>query len=284
MAEASLTWDAERGFRLTLTARSDIADVRMDDMPVPADGSVELGAGVALDRLEVLFKAVVEMEGQPGQIRSATVTVAGAELRLVAELEDAETGDVLPFEALCAVAMPSGVPAAGGPRPRPLDEDELDWDDDTTLERMFGAKDGKARTGGIEGLLAAIQKVGNGPEDDAPDDEDDDEPDDDDLDDDFDPDEDLHAELDRDEPPLRAVSGPDQDAADLLRMLVEREAIVVRESAAIGRLATAVARILAGRGSAERKAEQLSAFLLEQDDVEDVFLSDDDLAGVLERW
>ncbi len=295
MSEGRLDWDAERGFRLTLHASSSEAVVRIDDMPVPADGTVELAAApVALDRLEVLFKAVVEIEGQPGQIRSATVQLVGDDLVLEAEVEDAETGDVLPFSARLGVALAANVPAAGGPRPGPLDEDSLDWDDDTTMERLFGGKeDGgpvpkvTVRKGGIESLLQAISRLDeNDSEGGADDEEEDDLDDGDEFDESEDPEEAMLSEYDTDEPPVRKskVSGANSEALELLRMLVQREGVILQAGVGPEALADGVAAVLARRGSAEKKAEALSAWLMAQDAVEDVFIDDEELASVLERW
>src|SRR5690606_15567118 len=46
------------------------------------------------------------------------------------------TGGLLPFTTRQPVRLPAGAPRSGGPRPQPADEDELDWEDETTLEQM----------------------------------------------------------------------------------------------------------------------------------------------------
>ena len=49
-------------------------------------------------------------------------------------------------------------------------------------------------------------------------------------------------------------------------------------------LVEGVTRILALPLSPEAKATKLSAWLLEREEVADLFIGDEDLAGLLERW
>src|SRR5690606_30899791 len=81
-----------------------------------------------------------DVHGEPGQLVEAHVRLVeedGREhLELTARIEDVETGGLLSFRAHEPVRVPPGVPARGGPRPKPADEDELDWEDETTLEQL----------------------------------------------------------------------------------------------------------------------------------------------------
>ena len=62
----TLNWTSDRGFELDLEATDGDISLRLGPVPVPADGTGTLRAGVELDRLEILFKALVDVGGAPG--------------------------------------------------------------------------------------------------------------------------------------------------------------------------------------------------------------------------
>lgn len=326
MGTCTLDWHADRGFELELDLTDGELSIRLATVPVNADGTAELERGVDLDRLDILFKASVELQGETAQLLDARIVLLrdGRQslLQIDARCEDVETGSVIPFQGRVPVRLPSGVPVAGGPRPVPTNEDELDWDDETTLEQLVvkapetsgrhkaahrdddgdGRSDdddaddeppppaGKAR--GLQALLEALAQI-----DDDTDDEDD------------------EPSLPTPRPPAApratpAKSSPapkpppsassrlvaaereegDQslgakgEARALLDLLVSGDNLEVEDDADLDELAAGVAKILALPGSSEGKAARLSEWLLQQDGVADLFIGDDDLAELLERW
>ena len=119
MSVCILNWTSDRGFELDLEAQDEDVALRLAGVPVPADGTLELSDGVPLDRLEILFKAHVDVAGEPGQIVEAQVKlVAPGTLSFSAKVEDVETGEVLDFKSQHPIKLPSGVPESGGPRPK----------------------------------------------------------------------------------------------------------------------------------------------------------------------
>ncbi len=284
MASCTLTWFADRGFELTLEVTTDEVVLRLDAVPVPADGTAELGGGVELHRLDVLFKASVMIEGEPGQIREAQVRLVegegGPQLHLDARCEDVETGEILPLEAELAVAVPGEAPEAGGPRPKPLDEDELDWDDETTLEALVvggpeaSTPEGDPPEAGARGLKALLEALAN-------------------IDDEDLPPEGLNEGLNGRHParptePERSEGdqsmGAAEEAQGLLELLLRGENLELEEGCAVGALVEGTAAVLALELSPEAKASQLSSWLLDQDSVADLFIGDEDLAAILEQW
>lgn len=339
MGSGTLNWFPDRGFELDVEAADEDVAIRLQAVPVPADGTAELRKGVDLDRLDILFKASVEIQGEPAQLQDARIQLvsegAGYALELDARCEEVETGDIVPFKVTVPIALPSGIPESGGPRPVPTNEDDLDWEDETTLEQLVvnapeapiteegelppasgrgtSGKGGSGKSGSGKGLQALLKALAHLDEDDddlsaeAP------------LPDRTDPEGDtgkgaggkgssapkpslaeaLAAETSRSArnsrpgvlPPLDdADEGPDQslgadgEARSLLDLLVEAENLELEEDAEIDGLVPGVTKILASPLPAEAKASKLSAWLLDQEQVADLFIGDDDLAEILERW
>jgi hypothetical protein len=300
MGRCELRWFPDRGFELNLEAEEGNLSLRVSDLPLPVDGTLELSAApVAIDRLEVLFKAEATLEGAIAQVVEATVQLAGGQLIWTSSVEDVETGEVFPFTVRVAVQVPPAAPAQGGPRPVPADEDELDWQDETTLEQMGVTRGPAPRPeppprvkssgpaeapspprSGMERLLAALLREG-------PIDLDDEDPDEGSGDD--------EGPTERPEvpaqPPLasrnqpRAVVSPAmEEAEDVLEMLLQAEALELSEGARVDDLVPGVARLLAiGSDDEEELAARLSAWLLEQPAVADLFIDDEKLGEILKN-
>ncbi|MFK7929849.1 MAG: hypothetical protein AB8H79_16770 [Myxococcota bacterium] len=137
-----MRWYPERGFELDLNGAVGEITFTLVSVPVPADGTDELRAGpLELDKLEILFKAQVDVGGAPGQLAEASIRFEpganGEQVILTALVEDAESGETTPIEVSVDVTVPNDAPTVGGPRPKPADEADLDWDDDDTFEAMF---------------------------------------------------------------------------------------------------------------------------------------------------
>ncbi len=286
---SSLNWNPERGFELDLDLEHDGVVLAMSGMPVPADGTKELSKGVELHRLDVLFKSQATVEGEPGQVHECTVTLKGDKLRIDAKVEDVETGEIARVQVTIDANLPRGVPESGGPRPVPEDEDELDWEDETTLEKMVvepgDRTPGPAPTAGepsAKGLQALLRALVEGPE----------------LTDEADlPSDDVSEEEPpaAPEPAKRAASGarspvddqsmsPEGEALALVELLIHGDNLELEEDFEARDLVEGVVGILAMPFSAERKAGMLSEWLLDQDAVADLYIGDDDLAQILEQW
>jgi len=251
---------------------------------VNADGTRELSAEpIELDRLEILFKADIDTGIGPGQFREATeqtqLREEGDLLLLRAIVEDAETGEEHTVSLDLPLDLAEDAPEAGGPRPVAPTEDELDWDDDTTYELMFSdapqpAEDGKSQEGagpadldskGFEALIRALAKANDSP---PP------------------PVEVVPAEVEVGAPvdlPQLTVPGLGE-AKELLEFLVEQEALELVEGADLGDLSTKVAPVLLSSKAADDKAEAMSAVLIDHDAVDDLFIDDDSLSSLIERW
>ncbi len=303
MATSTLKWFADRGFELDVEVADEGVALRLVGVPIPVDGTTELRKGAELDRLDILFKASVEIEGEPAQLQDARVQLVTEgdhdALDIDARCEDVETGDVIPFKVRVDIAVPREAPAAGGPRPTPTNEDDLDWEDETTLENLVvnapettateepetPAPEAAPGSGkGLQALLEALARL-----------------DDDDTD---------EAGLDEGEKtdPKGKKSGrptpapgpnvppeptPDEDdqslgleeeARGLLDLLVRQESLEIAEDADVADLVEGVAHILAATLSPEAKATRLSEWLLSREEVADLYIGDEDLAGLLERW
>jgi len=143
---ATLHWDLEVGFELDVDLAKDDLSVRMVRVPVPADGTAALGEAIALYALDTLFKSQVDVGGAPGQLDGVEVRVDGESLHLTASVEDAETGDTQALAVALPLAWDGEAPATGGPVPPKPEEDDLDWEDEETLERLIdGAPDAVPR-------------------------------------------------------------------------------------------------------------------------------------------
>ena len=282
MQSCTLNWNPERGFELDLDVEADDVTLRMIGVPVPADGTLELSQGVELHRLDVLFKSHVEVDGEPGQVHECTVRLEGQALAIEARVEDVETGEIVPVKASVPVRMPAGVPEAGGPKPQPADEDELDWEDETTLEKMVvepgdrspapAPASGEPSAKGLQALLKALV---DGPSDELTDEVD------------------LTGEAPLPPPPAPVVDeaeaedqsmSADREALALIELLVNGDNLELEDDHEAMELTHGVAAVLALPFSAERKAGQLSEWLLEQDAVADLYIGDEDLAEILEQW
>ncbi len=288
MASCTLTWFADRGFELTLEVTTEEVVLRLDAVPVPADGTIELGEGVELHRLDVLFKASVMIEGEPGQVHEAQVKIAeeGGKPRLLLDTrcEDVETGEILPFKAELSVVLPPDAPASGGPRPKPLDEDELDWDDETTLEALVvsgpdpvpAEEPPEAGSRGLKALLEALANIDD-EEEEAPTPA---------------PEEGLNGHAPTMpqgvvEPPRAEGDqwmGAAEEARGLLQLLLQGENLELEEGCSVDALVAGTVAVLALDVGAEAKATKLSGWLLEQDSVADLFIGDEELAAILEQW
>ena len=293
MDAATLNWYADRGFELDVDVSTDEMALKMMGVPVPADGTAELGEGVELDRLEILFKAQVDIEGVPGQVHEARVRLDGEHLVLDAKLEDVETGDILPLQARMAVRLPEGVPERGGPKPMPTNEDELDWEDETTIEKMVlqppeveAVATGGPNSAGSEpasvGMQALLKAIAEGP------------------DDDFTEEHDLHdlpepvlplppgldgpAEPEAEADPADQSMSAEGEAKSLLDLLVRGDHLELEDDHDTAELATGAAEFLSLPISAETKASHLSEWLLDQPAVADLYIGDDDLAQILAQW
>ena len=265
---AEIRWNSVTGFEFDFASCHDDVVIQLLAIPLPADGTIELTGGtLELDRLEILFKARVDIDENPGQIREATAEVVnekgGHKLVLVAQIEDVETGQVFPFTASLPVAIPNGAPKAGGPRPVLMAEDDLDWDDEATLERMVvdlpdnptvtEQKPIEERpTGGIGALLDALSAIG---------------------------DEDL---INGDAVKKKAdING---EATRFLNLLIEREDLELEPDRRVDELVEGVGAILYSGASELAMAVAISEWLLKQDAVADLYIDDDSLAALLAQW
>ncbi len=306
----TLTWHSDRGFELGLDAANDEITVRLEGVPVPVDGTREFAAGAELDRLDILFKADVDVEGQPGQLQEVRVVLEGlgpaAKLFVDAKVEDVETGSIIPFQVRIPVDLPAGIPESGGPRPTPQDEDELDWEDETTLEQMIvnapettSSHPPPPQEGaGLQALLKALAELPtDGSEAELAPEADD-----------------AHSSVDLEPDPLfdrapnlssvvpetppdalpgaaievafegdQSMSASDE-ARGLVELLVRGDNLELEEGFTADDLVPELVDILALPVDPSTKATRLCDWLLEQDAVADLFIADDDLATILEQW
>ncbi|MEO0602859.1 MAG: hypothetical protein AAF211_15570, partial [Myxococcota bacterium] len=267
MNNVELSWSPDRGFLLKAEASKGPLALTFTEMPLPADGTVELREGVQLDPLDLMFKAVIDQQGEPGLLLGCTVQLVDADgassLQLSAEVEDTETGDISTVALSLTVKVPSEAPESGGPRPAKMDEDELDWNDETTLDEIVvppavkkAAAAPKAKepgTRGLEKLLAALASM----DDDG-----------DDLDDEDETTEAVPKSPPPPPPEPVAPSDPDDqslgaddEARGFLELLIRGDSLELEDGAGLDTLIDGTKRILAGRGSAEAKAGRLSNWL-----------------------
>ena len=300
-----LRWYPDRGFELDLNAVVDDITLALVAVPLPVDGTSELRGGpMGLDPLEILFKAQVDVDGVPGQLVAATVRVEagphGEQVVLDAEVEDAETGDRRELTVRAALAVPSSAPEVGGPRPRPKDEADLDWDDEDTIEAYF--KDPLTQDDPLP--VAERRRDADGDEPDPKKQErgfnrlmqmlmrDDDDVDD--LDEPFS--EETPSNLDDDLPPRESAGAPrgrveaadsvpdPADARGLLRFLVEGGHLELEDDSDLDELLPGAAPILASAKPADARARALSEWLFTQDAVAEVFIDDDALSELIAQW
>lgn len=281
---ATLDWNSERGFILDLTAKHAGVALQLQSIPVPADGTRELAAGVDLDKLDVLFRADVDVDGAPGQVREASVVVSGDELRLIGQVEDAESGALRDVSVSTHLTVQGAPPVAGGPRPVPQSEDELDWDDETTFEKLFSdvaprpAQTGSAavESKGQRGFAALLRALAAAGDEAIPDE----------------PSVDDGAPV-PDDAPMPTLVAPDLggvdllghgEARELLQFLVEEEQLLIEEGHSLDEVVPLVGPVLISFRPPDDKAEALSNVLLSSPAVEELFVDDDSLAALLARW
>lgn len=291
-SHARLGWSEKRGFELDLMAEEDGVLVRMAGVPVAADGTDALVAGaVELHRLEILFKADVDIAGVPGQLQEATIQLRGDKLAFEAKIEDAETGESQGFSSTVPVLVSRAAPKTGGPVAQTVEEEELDWEDENTLEQMFGdvmpmstseVRKPEPEPGPAGGGFAALLKALAGADPDshqpteevsrgsatarspAP------------FENDPLPDLDL-------EPPSPAFS-VEAEALSFLKLLIDNDHLELAEDHEAEELVTGLAPILALNVGPAAKASTLSNWLLEQDAVEELYMDDESLEELLAQW
>ncbi len=281
MATGTLAWFADRGFELTAEVSNEEIALRFESVPVPADGTVELRGGVALNHLDVLFKAVVEVEGEPGQVHEASVRLleqAGKPaIEIEAKCEDVETGEIVPFKGVVPVEVPEDAPEAGGPRPEPMSEDDLDFEDDTTLESLVVAAPetpaSEPRTEeppkgarGLKALLEALSKADDEPSEAA-----------------------AEATVGAPNQPPIADDGDQsmgavEEARGLLEYLIRLEHLELEDGESVEALVPGTIEVLGSKASSEAKASKLGGWLVEQPSVADLYIGDEDLAAILDQW
>ena len=296
MSTSTLNWFPDRGFELDLDLLSAGITIRMAAVPVPADGTLELGAGpVALNNVDILFKAQATVEGCMGQLREAAVQLRSGALVVTGVLEDVETTELHEFDVTVPTVIAPSAPESGGPRPQPIDEDSLDWEDEHTLESMVMAapkpaqetvEDGPDDPGvsqkGLERLLEAIlapREEGEASSSPEPEPEPAPEPE---------PEPDPEPEPEPEpqaEPELGdQLMSAEQEALGFLQILIKREELELEEDEELSSLVSGACEILALPVSPERKASALSEWLLDQPAVADLYIADDDLAEILSQW
>jgi hypothetical protein len=292
---SELHWDPEIGFELDVDISADDVLIRMVRVPVPADGTERLceTPPVKLYALDTLFKAQVDVEGAPGQVNDVSVRVVGddtKELALQATVEDAETGETRPLDVRLPLRMSPEAPESGGPFPKPPDEDELDWEDEETLDRLVNespegvpapvgepnAEDGdeEGDLAGGEGLEMLLRAL---------------------LDPTAKPPAEKLEEVEEAPPPDTPV-GPmpdeqgsmlmssEQEAWAFLQLLIEQGHLELVEGGRPAVLAPEMARLLAGKTGPEVKAAAIANWLLGHPVVEELYIDDDSLAVLLEQW
>jgi hypothetical protein len=301
-----LRWYPDRGFELDLNAAIGEVTLMLVAVPLPAGGTTQLrDERLELDKLEILFKAQVDVAGAPGQLTEAHVQITTADgrdvVRLETVVEDAETGETHDIKVEAPVDVPREAPESGGPQPRPADEADLDWDDDDTFEAMFkdpltqedplpiaernrGADDADdepaaaKKEAGFDRLLKALlaadpitdEAALDGPLTDdtaagdgaAP----------------------LHLVDGAVEPASSAMVADPADAAGLLDFLVEREQLELEEGHAVAELVAGAAPILAAPKGPDARARALSEWLFDQPAVAELYIDDEDLAGLIDQW
>lgn len=289
---ARLGWDDSRGFELDLVAESDGVLVRMAGVPVAADGTDALVArAVELHRLEILFKADVDLDGVPGQLQEATVQLRGGQLAFEAKLEDAETGESQAFSATVPCEVSRMAPKSGGAVAQTVEEEELDWEDENTLEQLFGdvmpmstseVREPEPEPGPSGGGFAALLKALAGADPDS-----------------HQPTEEVSKrdvaapnsapfendpmpEIDFAAPP--AAFSVEAEALSFLKLLIDNDHLELAEDHEPDELVSGLAPILALNAGPAIKASTLSNWLLEQDAVEELYMDDESLEELLAQW
>ncbi|WP_052374247.1 SMI1/KNR4 family protein [Chondromyces apiculatus] len=81
-----------------------------------------------------------------------------------------------------------------------------------------------------------------------------------------------------------AVSAVDEEGARLIDLLLQKELLVLAEPADREALAAGLGKLLARRGSAEKKAAAVCAWMEKQAGIEEIFVTDEELAALLDAW
>ena len=288
--------------------------VAITAIPVSADGSVELLAGpIELDKLDLLFKAQVDVGGIPGQVHEGQISFTSHLATLDCVVEEVESGELIDFQCRAPIAIPKDVPKAGGPKPIPSDDAELDWEDDDTLEAMLGEPSSTAEISfkdsgldesdttetlaadapkekGLDALLKALL-TSDGPKLDTP------------------PAASAASAAPASEDALESDDGlsgmgadslfsallggaltdepEDLDPANakgLLSLMVESGDLELEDDADLDDLVPGAAPIVASPRPSSAKAVALSEWLFEQDGVAELYMDDESLASLLEQW
>lgn len=293
-----LRWYPKRGFELDLNASVDDITLTLVAVPLPVDGTVELRDGeLTLDPLEILFKAQVDIDGAPGQLTRGTLLVErqdhGEQITLSVEIEDAETGERRDLTLRVPVQVPTNAPEAGGPRPRPKDESELDWDDEDTIEAYFKdplTQEDPLPVAGRRGLVDNDDEGDEDPPVDA-------------LGKEIDPEQQergfnrLLQALLREGPEPGEIAEPDgpdaeiiplardpADARGLLQYLIDHEQLELEPDHDVDELVAGAAPILASAKPPDARAQALSGWLFTQDAVAELYIDDDALASLIAQW
>lgn len=290
---SELHWDPKIGFELDVDVTAGPVAIRMVRVPVPADGTKRLRESpVELYALDTLFKSHVDVAGAPGQVNEVKVQLDGEQLSLTAVVEDAETGETSPLDVKLPLQMADDAPDTGGPMPKPPDEDDLDWEDEETFDRLFeGSPEATASEppagdddtdeaeparGGLSALLKALMS------------------------------EDLDAGLEEPEPktPTKAEPRPEPppppppqpaaggsmlmdsnaEARAFLQLLVDQEHLELVEDASADTLVAGTVELLAKQIGPEAKASALADWLMEREEVEELYIDDESLAALLDQW
>lgn len=292
---ASLSYSAQGGIKLDLDGTIDGISVRFMGVSVPAEGLAALRkAPVALFEMDLLFSTHIDLGDAPGQLHTGAVQIDGDALVLSGELEDAETGQSSQWKARFALQLDGSVPEEGGTVLDEPAEDAFDFDDDEDDMAMP-----KGEGGGMEALLRTLMKTppGAGDDDfDEPSDEalaalesEEGEDEDDDEDDTGMSSQLLAAILGASsvEPEAASQAHHDDDlthAVNFLQLLVDREGLELEEGASLEALAEGAAPIILSEGRADKRATQLSNWLLDQPGVEELYIDDESLEGLLDQW
>ncbi|MGF1464924.1 MAG: hypothetical protein ACFCGT_02220 [Sandaracinaceae bacterium] len=88
--------------------------------------------------------------------------------------------------------------------------------------------------------------------------------------------------LPRDPPPAAPEQPP--SSVRFLNVLIESERLELAEGADVATLAAVVEPFIEGRGRAETRAEAFLNALIDRDEVVDIYVTDEELVAILEKW
>ena len=262
--DTQLEWNDTDGFVLNCQGTVDGVSLHLAGVAVPADGLLALANGVALYKLDLLFKAQASLGADLAQVVDGSVAHDGTALTLVCKVEDMETGDIRRVTHTADCPIDGGPPKEGGPVASEPDEGDLDMDDEFELpipalpatgqtgSSAPSAKPPASSQDGIGRLLQALLQVEQG-----------------------------------EDGPVEASPEPagDVDAAvRFLQILVDNEGLEMEAGASLESIASGAATFLDGSGHPDKRAAALSEWLLEQEGVEDLYISDEDLGHLISQW